>query len=60
MRQHTQRHVSSIFVSTAGFKLPLPGLKVGFGHQLLKSGGQTQILVANVKIIGSQRYKVKE
>jgi hypothetical protein len=28
------------------------------GHQLQKSGDQTQILVAKVKKIGSQRYKV--
>ena len=30
------------------------------GHQLQKSGGQAQILVAKVKKIGSQIYKVKE
>jgi hypothetical protein len=29
------------------------------GHQLKKSGGQTQILVAKVKKIDSQRYKIK-
>jgi len=42
-------------ISTVNIVCQTAGLNVGFYF-----GGQTQILVAKVKKIGSQRYKVKE